>query len=163
MASRLYWPRPVTIFGIRPIIVMLAALTVLCAYMGWLPAIDDDTKALLRPPGTATPSTLSPSTSPSSAAPIRVERDEALLLAFFCVFVAPFAVLVFALFMIFAIDVASGIVRPLTRALRLPDAIARTSAAGGWIAAIYLARPYWLPGWSWMFEVLTRAYQVVLT
>ena len=152
-----------TILGIRPIIVMLAALTVVCAYMGWLPAIDDDTKALLRPTTTAAPSTVSPSTSPSPAAPIRVERDEALLLAFFCVFVAPFAVLVFALFMFFVIDVASGIVRPVTRALRLPDAIARTSAAGGWIAAIYLARPYWMPGWSWMFEVLTRAYQVALT
>ena len=151
------------ILGIRPIIVVLAALTVVCAYMGWLPAIDDETRALLRPPTTSAPSTSAPSTAAASVRPIRVERDEALLLAFFCVFVAPFAALIFALFMIFAIDLMSGIVRPLTRALRLPDAIARTSAAGGWIAAIYLARPYWLPGWSWMFEVLTRAYQVVLT
>ena len=65
--------------------------------------------------------------------------------------------------MVFAIDLVSGFVRPVTRAMRLPDAIARTSAIGGWAAVIYLARPWWLPSWAWMFEVLTRAYQVVLT
>ena len=150
------------ILRVRPIILVLAALTIVCAYMGWLPAIDDGTRALLGPPTTA-PSSEWPSTSSPSASNIKVERDEALLLAFFCVFVAPFAVVIFALFMIFAIDVVSNMVRPVTRALRLPDAIARTSAVGGWSAAIYLARPYWMPGWSWMFEVLTRAYQVVLT
>src|SRR5207248_118504 len=141
--------------------VVLAALTVVCAYMGWLPAIDEDTRALLRP--ATAPSTEWASPSSPSASNLKVERDEALLLAFFCVFVAPFAVMVFALFMVFAIDLVSGFVRPVTRAMRLPDAIARTSAIGGWAAVIYLARPWWLPSWAWIFEVLTRAYQVVLT
>jgi hypothetical protein len=150
------------ILGIHPIIVTLAALTVLCAYMGWLPTIDEETRALLRPPTIAAPAA-APSLAPARSSAREIEHDEAMLLVFFCVFVAPFAVMVALLVMMFAVDVASSVVQPVTRALQLPDAIARGSAVCGWATVVYLARPWWLTSCAWMVEVMTRAYQVALT
>lgn len=134
---------------IRPTIIVLAALTIMWAFMGWLPPVDDSTKLFLRPPA-----------PPHS---VHLERDEALLLAFFCTFVAPIAASVLALLFAFAVAVVGGLVRPITRALQLPDAAATVSAVGAWGMAVYVARPWWLPAWSWMFDVLTRAYQITFT
>jgi hypothetical protein len=137
------------VVSIRPTIIVLAALTVLWFFTGSLPNVDDGTKALLRPPA-----------PPKS---VHLERDEALLLAFFCTFVAPIAGMVLALLSSFAVAVVGGLVRPITRLLQLPDATATVCAVGVWLAAVYAARPWWLPAWSWAFDVLTRAYQITFT
>jgi hypothetical protein len=47
--------------------------------------------------------------------------------------------------------------------LQLPDAAATVCAVGTWAAVLYGARPWWQPAWSWMFDVLVRAYQITFT
>ena len=117
--------------------------------MGSLPGVEDGAKLYLR--------------APAPAHPVHLERDEALLLAFFCTFVAPIAGMVLALLFAFAVAVVGGFLRPLTRVLQLPDTAATVCAAGTWAVVVYVARPWWLPSWSWMFDVLTRAYQITFT
>jgi hypothetical protein len=129
------------------LLLLLAAVTILCAYLGWLPTVDESVRSLLRTP-----------TGPSG--PVHMERDEALMLLFFCIFLAPFAGLAAIFFVGFVLALLSGLVRPLLRIVALPEALSMVVAVVVLATALFAARQSWMPPARWMVEVLARAYQV---
>jgi uncharacterized membrane protein YvlD (DUF360 family) len=132
------------------LLLLLAAVTILCAYFGWLPLVDQSARALLQPTRTR-------------VAPASMERDEAMLLFFFCMFLAPFAVAAAVLTAAFVLAMLSGSIRPAVRWLSLPSYIAPTLAVLVFATTLIVVRHRWLPTTRWMFDVVIRAYQVAFT
>jgi hypothetical protein len=135
---------------LRRLALVLAAAALLCVYFGWLPRVDDSARTLLHMPG-------------SYGRPVHMERDEALMLVFFCVFLSPFAAFMAAVLLGLLIAMVAGLIRPVVLAVRLPSAVATLISTGAWSVALYVWRQAWLPPSRWMVEVLSRAYQVAFT
>ncbi len=131
-------------------LLVLAAATIVCAYVGWLPSVDESVRTVLEAPT-------------AHGGPVHMERDEALLLVFFCMFLAPFAGAAAALFLGFVLALLSGLVRPAVRSLQLPSGLSTAVAVVVFATTLYVVRQSWLPPSRWMFEVLARAYQVAFT
>ena len=89
-------------------------------------------------------------------------RADALILVFSTLFLAPFALFVALVLLIFAIAMLGGFVLPVVRWFALPDwfATAFVLVAGG--IAAWAQSELWLPRSLWFLGLLARAWKIVL-
>lgn len=89
-------------------------------------------------------------------------RADALILVFSTLFLAPFAVFIALVLLVFAVAMLGGFVLPVMRWFRLPDwtATALVLFAGGVTA--WAQSEHWLPRSLWFLSLLARAWRVIL-
>ena len=89
-------------------------------------------------------------------------RADALILVFSTLFLAPFAIFVALVLLIFAVAMLGGFVLPVMRWFALPDwmATAIVLAVGGMVA--WAQSDLWLPRSLWFLGLLARAWKIVL-
>ena len=89
-------------------------------------------------------------------------RADALILVFSTLFLAPFAVFVALVLLVFAIAMLGGFVLPVMRWFSLPDWTATTFVVvvGGITA--WTQSEYWLPRSLWFLSLLARAWRIIL-
>ncbi|HZF06427.1 MAG TPA: hypothetical protein VE932_18985 [Patescibacteria group bacterium] len=89
-------------------------------------------------------------------------RADALILVFSTLFLAPFALFVALVLLIFAIAMLGGFVLPVVRWFSLPDwsATALVLVVGG--IAAWAQSELWLPRSLWFLGLLARAWKIVL-
>jgi len=89
-------------------------------------------------------------------------RADALILVFSTLFLAPFALFVALVLLIFAVAMLGGFVLPVVRWFSLPDwfATAFVLIAGG--IAAWAQSEQWLPRSLWFLGLLARAWKIIL-
>jgi hypothetical protein len=89
-------------------------------------------------------------------------RADALILVFSTLFLAPFALFITLVLLIFAIAMLGGFVLPVVRWFSLPDwcATALVLVAGG--IAAWAQSEHWLPRSVWFLGLLARAWKIIL-
>ena len=89
-------------------------------------------------------------------------RADALILVFSTLFLAPFALFVMLVLMIFAIAMLGGFVLPVVRWFSLPDWFATAFVLVAVGIAAWAQSELWLPRSIWFLGLLARAWKVVL-
>jgi hypothetical protein len=89
-------------------------------------------------------------------------RADALILLFSTLFLAPFAVFVAVVLIIFAVATLGGFVLPVVRWFSLPDWIATMSVLALVGLAAWAQSEYWLPRSLWFLGLLARAWKIIL-
>jgi hypothetical protein len=89
-------------------------------------------------------------------------RADALILVFSTLFLAPFALFIALVLLVFAIAILGGFVLPVVRWLSLPDWIATAVVVVGGGMAAWVQSAYWLPRSLWFLGLLARAWKVIL-
>jgi len=89
-------------------------------------------------------------------------RADALILVFSTLFLAPFALFVALVLMIFAIAMLGGFVLPVVRWFILPDWFATAFVLVAVGIAAWAQSELWLPRSIWFLGLLARAWKVVL-
>lgn len=89
-------------------------------------------------------------------------RADALILVFSTLFLAPFAIFIALVLLVFAVAMLGGFVLPVVRWFRLPDwmATALVLLLGGITA--WVQNEYWLPRSLWFLSLLARAWRIIL-
>ena len=89
-------------------------------------------------------------------------RADALILVFSTLFLAPFAIFVALVLVIFAVAMLGGFVLPVVRWFSLPDWMATVLvlAVGGMVA--WAQSDLWLPRSIWFLGLLARAWKIIL-
>ncbi len=89
-------------------------------------------------------------------------RADALILVFSTLFLAPFALFVALVLLIFVVAMLGGFVLPVVRWFSLPDwmATAVVIVVGG--TAAWAQSALWLPRSLWFLGLLARAWKIVL-
>jgi len=89
-------------------------------------------------------------------------RADALILVFSTLFLAPFALFIALVLLVFAIAMVGGFVLPVVRWLSLPDWIATAVVIVGGGMAAWVQSAHWLPRSVWFLGLLARAWKVIL-
>src|SRR6266566_6483831 len=89
-------------------------------------------------------------------------RADALILVFSTLFLAPFAIFVMLVLMIFALAMLGGFVLPVVRWFSLPDWFATAFVLVAVGIAAWAQSELWLPRSLWFLGLLARAWKVVL-
>ena len=89
-------------------------------------------------------------------------RADALILVFSTLFLAPFALFVALVLLIFAIAMLGGFVLPVTRWFSMPDWMATALVIGAVGMAAWAQSALWLPRSLWFLGLLARAWKIVL-
>ena len=88
-------------------------------------------------------------------------RADALILVFSMLFLGPLALLLAALVTIFAVALTGGVLVPVIRWFRLPDALATLLALGSIVTAAWHYSAVWSPPSVWFVGLLARACLIV--
>jgi len=91
-----------------------------------------------------------------------LDRADAMVLLFGSLFLAPFAIMVGLVALIFAMGIFGGLVLPVVRWFTLPDWFATVIAALAVSALAYIERGTWVPRSLWVLGLLARACLVVI-
>jgi hypothetical protein len=89
-------------------------------------------------------------------------RADALILVFSTLFLAPFAIFVALVLLIFAVAMLGGFVLPLVRWFSLPDWMATGLVIAAVSIAAWAQSTLWLPRSLWFLGLLARAWKIVL-
>ena len=89
-------------------------------------------------------------------------RADALILVFSTLFLAPFALFVALVLLIFAVAMLGGFVLPVARWFSLPDWTATAFVVLGAGLAAWMESDQWLPRSLWFLGLLARAWKVIL-
>src|SRR5438876_1151413 len=89
-------------------------------------------------------------------------RADALILVFSTLFLAPFAVFVAVVLLIFAVAALGGFVLPVVRWFSLPDWMATTSVLAVVGLGAWAQSEHWLPRSLWFLGILARAWKIIL-
>jgi len=89
-------------------------------------------------------------------------RADALILVFSTLFLAPFALFIALVLLVFAIAMLGGFVLPVVRWLSLPDWIATAVVVVGGGMAAWVQSEHWLPRSLCVLGLLARAWKVIL-
>jgi hypothetical protein len=89
-------------------------------------------------------------------------RADALILVFSTLFLAPFALFIAAVLLIFAVAMLGGFVLPIVRWFSLPDWMATALVMVTVGIAAYAQSELWLPRSLWFIGLLARAWKIVL-
>src|SRR5437867_11767194 len=89
-------------------------------------------------------------------------RADALILVFSTLFLAPFALFVALVLLIFTVAMLGGFVLPVVRWFSLPDWMATASVVIVAVLAAWSQSEYWLPRSLWFLGLLARAWKVIL-
>jgi hypothetical protein len=89
-------------------------------------------------------------------------RADALILVFSTLFLAPFALFVALVLMIFAVAMLGGFVLPLVRWFSLPDWMATGLVLLTVGVVAWAQSELWLPRSLWFLGLLARAWKIIL-
>jgi hypothetical protein len=89
-------------------------------------------------------------------------RGDALILVFSTLFLAPFALFVALVLLIFSVAMLGGFVLPVVRWFSLPDWIATGFVVVVVGIAAWMQNELWLPRSLWFLGLLARAWKVIL-
>lgn len=89
-------------------------------------------------------------------------RADALILVFSTLFLAPFALFVGLVLLIFAVAMLGGLVLPVMRWFSLPDWMATALVIVASSAVAWVQSDLWLPRSLWFIGLLARAWKIVL-
>jgi hypothetical protein len=89
-------------------------------------------------------------------------RADALILVFSTLFLAPFAIFVGLVLLVFAVAMLGGFVLPVMRWFSLPDWTATALVVLTGVVTAWAESEYWLPRSLWFLSLLARAWRVIL-
>jgi hypothetical protein len=89
-------------------------------------------------------------------------RADALILVFSTLFLAPFALFVALVLIIFAVAMLGGVVLPVARWFSLPDWTATAFVIVVGTLAAWMESEQWLPRSLWFLGLLARAWKVII-
>jgi hypothetical protein len=89
-------------------------------------------------------------------------RGDALILVFSTLFLAPFALFVALVLLIFSVAMLGGFVLPVVRWFSLPDWMATGFVVVVVGIAAWMQNEFWLPRSLWFLGLLARAWKVIL-
>jgi len=89
-------------------------------------------------------------------------RADALILVFSTLFLAPFALFVALVLLIFSVAMLGGLVLPVVRWFGLPEWMATTFVILAVGLAAWMQSDQWLPRSLWFLGLLARAWKVIL-
>jgi hypothetical protein len=89
-------------------------------------------------------------------------RADALILVFSTLFLAPFALFVAVVLLIFGVAMLGGFVLPVVRWFRLPDWMATSVVVVVAALAAWIQSDLWLPRSLWFLGLLARAWKIIL-
>ena len=89
-------------------------------------------------------------------------RADALILVFSTLFLAPFALFVALVLIIFSVAMLGGFVLPVVRWFSLPDWIATGFVLAVAGLAAWMQSDLWLPRSLWFLGLLARAWKIIL-
>jgi hypothetical protein len=89
-------------------------------------------------------------------------RADALILVFSTLFLAPFAIFVALVLLIFAVAMLGGFVLPVVRWMALPDWMATVLVLGAGSVVAWAQSDLWLPRSLWFLGLLARAWKIIL-
>jgi len=89
-------------------------------------------------------------------------RADALILVFSTLFLAPFALFVALVLLIFTVAMLGGFVLPVVRWFSLPDWMATASVVIVAVLTAWSQSEYWLPRSLWFLGLMARAWKVIL-
>ena len=116
---------------------------------------------LVRPRDIALYFAARPEVSQAFADP-QVGRGDALILVFSTLFLAPFAIFVGIVLIIFAVATLGGFVLPVVRWFSLPDWMATMSVLVVVGLAAWSQSEHWLPRSLWFLGLMARAWKIIL-
>lgn len=89
-------------------------------------------------------------------------RADALILVFSTLFLAPFAIFVGLVLLVFAVAMLGGFVLPVMRWFSLPDWTATALVVLTGVVTAWAESELWLPRSLWFLSLLARAWRVIL-
>ena len=89
-------------------------------------------------------------------------RADALILVFSTLFLAPFALFIAIVLLIFSMAMLGGFVLPVARWFSLPDWTATAFVLLVAVLAAWMQSNQWVPASLWFLGLLARAWQVIL-
>ena len=89
-------------------------------------------------------------------------RADALILIFSTLFLAPFAIFVGLVLLVFAVAMLGGFVLPVMRWFSLPDWTATALVVVVGAVTAWAQSEHWLPRSLWFLSLLARAWRVIL-
>lgn len=89
-------------------------------------------------------------------------RADALILIFSTLFLAPFAIFVGLVLLVFAVAMLGGFVLPVMRWFSLPDWTATALVIVVGAGTAWAQSEHWLPRSLWFLSLLARAWRVIL-
>jgi hypothetical protein len=89
-------------------------------------------------------------------------RADALILVFSTLFLAPFAVFVAVVLLIFGVAMLGGLVLPVVRWFKLPDWMATGFVVVVAALAAWIQSDLWLPRSLWFLGLLARAWNIIV-
>jgi hypothetical protein len=89
-------------------------------------------------------------------------RADALILVFSTLFLAPFAIFVALVLLVFAVAMLGGFVLPVMRWFSLPDWTATALVVLTGVVTAWAESELWLPRSLWFLSLLARAWRVIL-
>ncbi|HEV8586435.1 MAG TPA: hypothetical protein VGT02_15825 [Methylomirabilota bacterium] len=90
-------------------------------------------------------------------------RADALILVFSTLFLAPFALFVGMVLLIFAVAMLGGFVLPVVRWFSMPDWMATALVIAVVSITAWAQSELWLPRSLWFIGLLARAWKIILT
>jgi hypothetical protein len=89
-------------------------------------------------------------------------RADAMILVFSTMFLAPFALFVAIVLLVFAVAMLGGFVLPVVRWFSLPDWMATAFVLVGAGLAAWAQSEQWMPPSIWFLGLLARAWKIIL-